>query len=78
MCADCQRRAVTNPLRVLDCKVPEDQPIIDALPSILDYLCEECRAHFATVKAHLDARGIPYTSPAAAGARAGLLHAHHV
>jgi histidyl-tRNA synthetase len=60
MCTDCQRRAVTNPLRVLDCKVPEDQPIIDALPSILDHLCEECTAHFATVRAHLDARGIPY------------------
>ena len=38
MCGDCQRRAETNPLRVLDCKVPEDQPIIDTLPSILDYL----------------------------------------
>jgi histidyl-tRNA synthetase len=61
MCADCQRRAVTNPLRVLDCKVPQDQPIIDALPSILDCLCEECAAHFATVKASLDARGISYT-----------------
>ncbi len=46
MCGDCQRRAVTNPLRVLDCKVPEDQPIIDKLPSILDYLCEACRPHF--------------------------------
>src|SRR5215472_6513492 len=34
MCGDCQRRAVTNPPRVLDCKVPEDQPIIDALPKI--------------------------------------------
>ena len=60
MCTDCQRRAVTNPLRVLDCKVPEDQPIIDSLPSILDHLCEECTAHFAAVRAHLDARGIPY------------------
>jgi histidyl-tRNA synthetase len=60
MCADCQRRAVTNPLRVLDCKVPEDQPIIDALPSILDHLCEECSLHFAAVRAHLDARGIAY------------------
>jgi len=33
MCADCQRRAVTNPLRVFDCKVPADQPIIDTLPA---------------------------------------------
>src|SRR5580658_9276850 len=60
MCVDCQRRAVTNPLRVLDCKVPEDQPIIETLPSILDHLCEECTAHFASVRAHLDARGIAY------------------
>src|SRR5450755_4885087 len=37
MCVDCRRRAETNPLRVLDCKVSEDQPIIDRLPSILDY-----------------------------------------
>ena len=60
MCGDCQRRAVTNPLRVLDCKVEADQPIINALPSILDHLCEECTAHFNAVRAHLDARGIPY------------------
>src|SRR5690349_19116410 len=50
MCTDCRRRAETNPLRVLDCKVPEDQPIIDTLPSILDWLCEPCREHFETVK----------------------------
>ncbi len=60
MCTDCQRRAVINPLRVLDCKVPEDQPIIDTLPSILDYLNEECKTHFAAVRAHLDSRGIGY------------------
>jgi histidyl-tRNA synthetase len=60
LCADCQRRAVTNPLRVLDCKVPEDQPLIDTLPSILDHLDDECRNHFAAVRAHLDQRGIPY------------------
>lgn len=60
MCEDCQRRADTNALRVLDCKVPEDQPTIDALPSILDHLCPECAAHFATVKELLDARGITY------------------
>lgn len=60
MCADCQRRAVTNPLRVLDCKVPEDQAIIDTLPSILDHLCEECHEHFKVVQAHLHGRGIPF------------------
>jgi histidyl-tRNA synthetase len=60
MCGDCQRRAVTNPLRVLDCKVEADQPIIDKLPSILDYLCEPCRTHFDAVKQYLDDRGIAY------------------
>jgi histidyl-tRNA synthetase len=60
MCGDCQRRAVTNPLRVLDCKVPDDQPIIDTLPSILDHLCPECLAHFDFVKAHLAGRGIAF------------------
>ena len=60
LCGDCQRRAVTNPLRVLDCKAEADQPIIDKLPSILDHLCDACRAHFDAVKSFLDDRGIPY------------------
>ncbi|HUA92887.1 MAG TPA: histidine--tRNA ligase [Terracidiphilus sp.] len=61
MCEDCQRRAVTNPLRVLDCKVPEDQPIIATLPVIADSLDDASRAHFAAVLAALDAAGVPYT-----------------
>jgi len=61
MCEDCQRRAVTNPLRVLDCKVPADQPIIDTLPVIADSLDEESKRHFAAVLAALDAAGVPYT-----------------
>jgi histidyl-tRNA synthetase len=60
MCGDCQRRADTNPLRVLDCKVPEDQPIIDSLPSILDSLCPACREHFEAVKQYLTDRGIAF------------------
>ena len=60
MCDDCQRRAVTNPLRVLDCKVPEDQPFIDALPKIADHLDDASKAHFAQVCAALDAAGVPY------------------
>jgi len=60
MCADCQRRAVTNPLRVLDCKVPEDQPIIATLPVIADSLDEESQTHFAAVKSALDVAGVPY------------------
>jgi histidyl-tRNA synthetase len=61
MCADCQRRAETNPLRVLDCKHPEDQPIIEKLPKIGDYLDEPCRVHFAAVRAMLDAVGVSYS-----------------
>ncbi len=61
LCEDCQRRAETNPLRVLDCKVPEDQAAIDALPKIADYLDEASAAHFAEVKSALDACGVPYT-----------------
>jgi len=61
MCADCQRRAEVNPLRVLDCKVPEDQPIIETLPKIADVLDEESKAHFAAVTTALDAAGVPYT-----------------
>ena len=61
MCEDCRRRAETNPLRVLDCKVPQDQPMIDALPSILDFLTEEDCDHFRRVREYLDDRGIAYT-----------------
>jgi histidyl-tRNA synthetase len=60
LCGDCQRRAVTNPLRVLDCKVEADQPIIEKLPSILDSLCEDCKRHFEAVKRYLTDRGIEY------------------
>jgi histidyl-tRNA synthetase len=60
LCADCQRRAETNPLRVLDCKVPEDQNTIDSLPSILEHLCDGCRRHFDAVQEQLAARGIEY------------------
>lgn len=61
MCEDCQRRAGTNPLRVLDCKNPQDQPIIERLPSILDFLDESDRDHFRRVREFLDDRHIVYT-----------------
>ena len=60
MCGDCQRRAETNPLRVLDCKIEADQPIIESLPHITDCLCDACRAHFDAVKQYLADLGIPY------------------
>ncbi|QNI36864.1 histidine--tRNA ligase [Edaphobacter albus] len=61
LCEDNQRRAETNPLRVLDSKDPNDQEIIDRLPKIADFLDEDSRAHFEQVKAALDACGVPYT-----------------
>ena len=60
MCADNQRRAETNPLRVLDSKDEGDQEIINALPKIADYLGPESKAHFEAVVAALDACGVPY------------------
>lgn len=60
LCADCQRRAETNPLRIFDCKVPADQPVIDGLPHSEDYLCGECREHFAAVKVSLEGFALDY------------------
>jgi histidyl-tRNA synthetase len=61
MSADNQRRAETNPLRVLDSKDPADEAIIATLPKIADYLDDASKAHFAAVLAALDACGVPYT-----------------
>jgi histidyl-tRNA synthetase len=60
MCEDCQRRAVTNPLRVFDCKVPEDQPIIEKLPRISQFLDEPCRKHFEAVQEILKSVGVEF------------------
>ena len=57
---DSQRRIETNPLRVLDSKLPEEQAIIEKLPRIADHLCESCRAHFAKLQEELKLRGILY------------------
>jgi histidyl-tRNA synthetase len=60
MCVDCQRRAATNPLRVFDCKVPEDQPIIEKLPRIGEFLDEPCRKHFEQVQEILKSVGVEF------------------
>jgi histidyl-tRNA synthetase len=57
---DSQRRIETNPLRVLDSKIPEEQHVIDTLPRISNHLCSVCRAHFAKLKEELNLRGIDY------------------
>jgi histidyl-tRNA synthetase len=60
MCSDCQRRTVTNPLRVFDCKVPEDQPIIQTLPLISNYLSADSKEHFQNVQTLLTKAGVPF------------------
>jgi len=58
--ADSQRRIETNPLRVLDSKVAEEQSVIVTLPRIADHLCADCRDHFAQLQEQLKLRGIVY------------------
>src|SRR5229473_4300799 len=57
---DCQRRLEVNPLRLLDCKVPQCQPFKAGAPRITDHLCEECAAAWVEVRALLDSSGIEY------------------
>ncbi|HEV2581132.1 MAG TPA: histidine--tRNA ligase [Ktedonobacteraceae bacterium] len=59
-CDDCKVRFYKNPLRLLDCKEPQDQPKIAAAPKIADYLCDPCREHFAAVRRYLDFYAVPY------------------
>ncbi len=60
LCADCQRRMDTNPLRLLDCKVPTCQAITKDAPVMIDNVCPGCREHFDAVCALLDKNGIPW------------------
>jgi histidyl-tRNA synthetase len=60
LCGECQARLERNPLRVLDCKVPDCQPVIEKAPSILDSLSPEAAKHFERVREYLDALGQAY------------------
>lgn len=60
LCGDCQRRLETNPLRLLDCKVPADKALAAGAPRVLDHLGEAATAHFAALRATLDALGVRY------------------
>jgi histidyl-tRNA synthetase len=60
-CPDCRRRRETNPLRVLDCKVPACKAMVKGAPSIREHLDEPCREHFAQVLALLDEAGLDYS-----------------
>lgn len=61
ICEDCQRRIEENPLRVLDCKRDQCQPVLTSAPKILDHLCDACAEHFAELRSYLDALERPYT-----------------
>ncbi|HEV2287742.1 MAG TPA: histidine--tRNA ligase [Candidatus Acidoferrales bacterium] len=59
--ADSQRRVETNPLRVMDSKLSEEQPIIEKLPKISEHLCADCRAHYEKLKHELTLREVDFT-----------------
>ena len=61
ICQDCRHRLERSPLRVLDCKADQCQPIITGAPHILDHLCTECAEHFAALREYLDLLGRSYT-----------------
>ena len=60
LCDTCKDRFDRNPMRILDCKSPEDQALVKDAPLMIDYLCDDCRKAFEEVKAGLDAMGIEY------------------
>ncbi|RJQ48470.1 MAG: histidine--tRNA ligase [Nitrospiraceae bacterium] len=60
-CSDCQRRYELNPLRILDCKVPECITARKGSPPVLHYLCAECKTHFDSLKHNLDLLKVPHT-----------------
>lgn len=60
LCEDCRRRMITNPLRVLDCKVSTCKEHTEKAPKILDFNCSDCHSHFDTVLRMLDAEKVPY------------------
>jgi histidyl-tRNA synthetase len=61
LCADCQRRRLSNPLRVFDCKVDSCGKLVDNAPVLLDHLCHECEKNFQSVKDHLGSLAVVYT-----------------
>lgn len=60
LCETCRGRMQRNPMRILDCKSPICKEIAAGAPKILDFLCEECDAHFATFRSALDALKVEY------------------
>lgn len=61
LCDTCLGRLDRNPMRILDCKSPVCSKIAADAPTVLEFLCDDCREHFEGVKQHLDAMNIEYT-----------------
>lgn len=61
LCDTCKERLDRNPMRILDCKSPVCSEIAQGAPVVLDYLCDDCREHFETVKKYLTAQNIDFT-----------------
>ncbi len=61
LCEDCERRKLTNPIRVLDCKNEHCKTLLADAPLIVDHLCTSCKEDFATLKGILDQFSVPYT-----------------
>lgn len=61
LCETCRKRLETNPLRILDCKSEICSKIADTAPRTIEYLCDDCAAHFDNLKKCLDALGITYS-----------------
>lgn len=61
LCETCNSRLEKNPMRILDCKSPICSKFAQGAPKITDYLCDECKEHFASVQKYLDAAGVEYT-----------------
>ena len=60
LCETCKSRFDKNPMRILDCKSPEDKEAVKDAPMMIDYLCEDCSRDFEDLKSYLDAMGIEY------------------
>lgn len=60
LCPDCKARLIRNPLRLLDCKKKSCQEAIEAAPKSINYLCQECKAHFESIQRYLELLGIPF------------------
>lgn len=60
LCETCNERAEKNPLRAFDCKNEHCAEVMEGAPRITDYLCDECKAHFAKVTELLEAAGVKY------------------